>query len=144
MDGRAPAIDRHHQLLIDSGRVLMLIGSIVITRQLVVREAASSNAEHVLLAFILWLLGAAFVMLWIVARRFPGSRPPAPLLRARCATTGSAAVSESAWQSTRPRWQSTGGQLASVHPLSLRRSAAAYPTYRMQFLFNRHILTSPT
>ena len=31
MDGRAPAIDRHQRLLIDSGRVLMLLGTIVIT-----------------------------------------------------------------------------------------------------------------
>ena len=71
MDGRAPAIDRHQRLLIDSGRVLMLLGTVVITHQLGLREAAPSNAEHLLLAFILWLLGAALAMLSLVARRFP-------------------------------------------------------------------------
>ena len=77
MDGRAPAIHRHQLLLIDSGRVLMLLGTIVITHQLGLSEAAPSNAGHLLLAFILWLLGAALAMLSVVARRFPGSRPPA-------------------------------------------------------------------
>ena len=73
MDGRAPAIGRrHHQVLADSGRVLMLLGTIVITHQLGAREAACSNAGHLLLAFILWLLGAALAMLSLVARRFPG------------------------------------------------------------------------
>ena len=72
MDGRAAAIDRRQRLLLtDSGRVLMLLGTIVITHQLGLREAAPSNAEHLLLAFILWLLGAALAMLSLVARRFP-------------------------------------------------------------------------
>ncbi|CAL5048506.1 unnamed protein product [Urochloa decumbens] len=76
MDGRAPAIDRHRQLLIDSGRALMLIGTVVITHQLGTKEAASSssnNTEHLmmLVAFLLWLLGAALAMLFVVARRFP-------------------------------------------------------------------------
>ena len=31
----------------------------------------ASNAGHLLLAFILWLLGAAIAMLSLVARRFP-------------------------------------------------------------------------
>ena len=78
MDGRAPAIGRrHHQVLADYGRVLMLLGTIVITHQLGLSEAAPSNAGHLLLAFIVWLLGAALAMLSVVARRFPGSRPPA-------------------------------------------------------------------
>ena len=72
MDGRAAAIDRHQRLLIDSGRVLMLLGTIVITHQLGLSEAAPSNAGHMLLAFILWLLGATLAMLSLVARRFPG------------------------------------------------------------------------
>ena len=73
MDVRAHAIHRRQrQLLADSGRVLMLLGTIVITHQLGAREAASGNAEHLLLAFILWLLGATLAMLSLVARRFPG------------------------------------------------------------------------
>ena len=72
MDVRAPAIHRRQrQLLADSGRVLMLLGTIVITHQLGLSEAAPSNAGHLLLAFILWLLGAALAMLSVVARRFP-------------------------------------------------------------------------
>jgi hypothetical protein len=73
MDVRAPAIHRRQrQLLADSGRVLMLLGTIVITHQLGLSEAAPSNAGHMLLAFILWLLGATLAMLSLVARRFPG------------------------------------------------------------------------
>ena len=73
MDGRAAAIDRRQRLLLtDSCRVLMLLGTIVITHQLGAREAASGNAEHLLLAFIPWLLGAALAMLSLVARWFPG------------------------------------------------------------------------
>ena len=72
MDVRATAIHRRQrQLLADSGRVLMLLGTIVITHQLGLSEAAPSNAGHLLLAFILWLLGAALAMLSVVARRFP-------------------------------------------------------------------------
>ena len=72
MDGRAPAIGRrHHQVLADSGRVLMLLGTIVITHQLGLSEAAPSNAGHLLLAFILWLLGVALATLSLVVRRFP-------------------------------------------------------------------------
>ncbi|XP_062229144.1 uncharacterized protein LOC133926969 [Phragmites australis] len=72
VDGRDPAIGRHRQqLLIDSGRVIMLLGAIVLTHQLGTDAAASGNAEHVLLAFVLWLLGAALAMLSLVARQFP-------------------------------------------------------------------------
>ncbi|KAL6603864.1 hypothetical protein ACP70R_044225 [Stipagrostis hirtigluma subsp. patula] len=68
MDGRGPAIARNHQLLIDSGRVAMLLAAIFLTHQ---STPASGNAEHVLLAFVLWLLGAALVTLSLVAREFP-------------------------------------------------------------------------
>ena len=72
MDGRAPAIYRHHQLLLaDSGRVLMLLGTIVITHQQGLRKATPGNARHLLLAFILWLLGVALATLSLVVRRFP-------------------------------------------------------------------------
>ena len=103
MDGRAAAIDRHQRLLIDSGRVLMLLGTIVITHQLGLSEAAPSNAGHLLLAFILWLLGTALAMLSVVARRFPrlaAAGATLILLRRRCATTCSAA-SEPAWDQRR-------------------------------------------
>ncbi|OQU75609.1 hypothetical protein SORBI_3003G044500 [Sorghum bicolor] len=60
------------QLLLDSGgRACMLLGALVLTwDQLAL--ASSSSPEHVLLAaFVLWLLGAALVMLSLVSRRFP-------------------------------------------------------------------------
>ncbi|CAL5053592.1 unnamed protein product [Urochloa decumbens] len=72
MDGRAaPAIGRHNQLLIDSGRVLVLLGAVTLTHQLGWSAPASVNAEHLVLGLFIWLLGAALVMLSLVARQFP-------------------------------------------------------------------------
>ncbi|KAJ1274160.1 hypothetical protein BS78_05G041400 [Paspalum vaginatum] len=69
MDGRGAAAiarrrHRHHQQLIDSGRALLLFGAITLTHQL-------SNAEHLVLGLMLWLLGAALVTLSLGAPRFP-------------------------------------------------------------------------
>ncbi|CAL5039228.1 unnamed protein product [Urochloa decumbens] len=69
--GRAPAIGRHRQLLADSGRVMMLLGAITLTHQLGRSAPASGNAERLVLGLVLWLLGAALVMLSLVARQFP-------------------------------------------------------------------------
>ncbi|CAN6194563.1 unnamed protein product [Urochloa humidicola] len=78
-----PAIGRRRprsQLLIDSGRVLMLLGALVLVHQLSTSAPAVRNeagAEHVLLlvlgvGFLLWLLGVAVTMLSLVAGQFHG------------------------------------------------------------------------
>ncbi|OEL16209.1 hypothetical protein BAE44_0022772 [Dichanthelium oligosanthes] len=57
------------QQLRDSGRAFMLLAALVLTwHQL---ASASCNPEHVLAAFIVWLLGAALAMLSLVAPQFP-------------------------------------------------------------------------
>ncbi|CAN6201205.1 unnamed protein product [Urochloa humidicola] len=71
MGGRVPVIGGHRQLLVDSGRAMMLLGAISLTHQLGGSAPASSNAEHLVLGLILWLLGAALVMLSLVAQQFP-------------------------------------------------------------------------
>ncbi|GJN38752.1 hypothetical protein PR202_gb27821 [Eleusine coracana subsp. coracana] len=56
--GRIPAVGpRHRQLLLDSGRGLMMLAAVTLTHQL--GTSTSASAEFVLLAFLLWLLGAA-------------------------------------------------------------------------------------
>ncbi|CAL5039230.1 unnamed protein product [Urochloa decumbens] len=58
------------QLLLDSGRIFMLLGALVLMWQLVNPLDA---AEHVVFAaFLLWLLGVALALLSLTARRFPG------------------------------------------------------------------------
>ncbi|CAN6177664.1 unnamed protein product [Urochloa humidicola] len=75
--GGIPAIGRRRQqLLIDSGRVLTLLGALVLVHQLSTTAPAMPNndagVEHaLLLGFLLWLLGAAVAMLSLVAGRFP-------------------------------------------------------------------------
>ncbi|RCV22492.1 hypothetical protein SETIT_4G225200v2 [Setaria italica] len=71
MDGRARAIGGHHQQLIDSARVLLLLGAITLTHQVSRSAPSSGNVEHLVIGLILWLLGAALAMLSLVARRFP-------------------------------------------------------------------------
>nr|CAB3468317.1 unnamed protein product [Digitaria exilis] len=70
-NGRGPAIGRHQQLLIDYGRVAMLLGAITLTHQLGRSAPAFSNVEPLVVGLILWLLGAALAMLGLVAPRFP-------------------------------------------------------------------------
>ncbi|TVU33947.1 hypothetical protein EJB05_15763, partial [Eragrostis curvula] len=72
MNGRALAIDRQQQLLIDSGHMLMLLGAVILTHQLGAAAAGSGDAEFVrLFALVLWLLGTALAMMSLVARQFP-------------------------------------------------------------------------
>lgn len=72
MDGRARAIGGHQQLLVDSARVLLLLGSITLTHQLPRSAPSSGNVElHLVLGLVIWLLGAALVTLSLVARQFP-------------------------------------------------------------------------
>lgn len=68
---------RRRLLLLDFGRALMLLGALVLTRQLI--TTTSSDAElylyhmyDVLVALLLWLLGVALATLsLVVAPRFP-------------------------------------------------------------------------
>ncbi|CAL5053590.1 unnamed protein product [Urochloa decumbens] len=58
------------QLLLDSGRVFMLLGGLVLMWQLVINPL--NAAEHVVFAaFLLWLLGVALALLSLAVRRFP-------------------------------------------------------------------------
>lgn len=72
MEGRIPAVGpRRRQLLLDSGRVLMMLAAGILTHQLGTNATASGGAEFMLPAFLLWLLGAALAMLSFVAQQFP-------------------------------------------------------------------------
>ncbi|CAL5042087.1 unnamed protein product [Urochloa decumbens] len=62
---------RHRQLLVDSGRAMMLLGAITLTHQVGRSAPASRNAEHLALGLVIWLLGAALTTLSLVARQFP-------------------------------------------------------------------------
>lgn len=53
-------------LLLDSGRVFMLLGALVLTWRL-----GPCAGEHMFVGFLLWLIGAAAAMLSLVVRRFP-------------------------------------------------------------------------
>uniref|UniRef100_A0A0E0E3K2 Uncharacterized protein n=1 Tax=Oryza meridionalis TaxID=40149 RepID=A0A0E0E3K2_9ORYZ len=65
----AVAIARRRRLLIlDSGRALMLIGALVLTRRLTM-NTTSAAATGLLVAFLLWLLGVALAMLAVVVAR---------------------------------------------------------------------------
>ncbi|KAF8687678.1 hypothetical protein HU200_042596 [Digitaria exilis] len=72
-NGHGPAIGRHQQLLVDSARVMMLLGAITLTHQLGRSGPSSANVElePLFIGLILWLLGAALAMLGLVAPRFP-------------------------------------------------------------------------
>ncbi|CAL5048510.1 unnamed protein product [Urochloa decumbens] len=59
------------QLLLDSGRIFMLLGAVVLMYQLVIINPINNAAEHVFAAFLLWLLGVAFALLSLASRRFP-------------------------------------------------------------------------
>ncbi|KAL6848074.1 hypothetical protein ACP4OV_022202 [Aristida adscensionis] len=65
----AGVLQQQQQQLLDVGRALMLLGVLVLTWQL--QGITCCVAEHVMVAFLLWLLGAAVTMLSLVAPRFP-------------------------------------------------------------------------
>ncbi|CAO2205374.1 unnamed protein product [Urochloa humidicola] len=68
-----PRMDRRRgvlrQQLLDSGRVLMMLGALVLTWRR--RLVSCCNPEHVLAGFALWLLGVALATLSLVAGQFP-------------------------------------------------------------------------
>uniref|UniRef100_A0A0E0PZT8 Bacterial blight resistance protein Xa27 n=1 Tax=Oryza rufipogon TaxID=4529 RepID=A0A0E0PZT8_ORYRU len=62
------------QLLLDSGRVFMLLGAVILMHLLATGRGASSGCTRgaePCVALLLWLLGAALAMLSLVAGRFP-------------------------------------------------------------------------
>jgi hypothetical protein len=64
---RIPAVGpRHRQLLLDTGRVhMMLAAAVILTHQ--PGASRSSDAELLFLAFVLWLLGTALVTMSLAA-----------------------------------------------------------------------------
>jgi hypothetical protein len=67
--GRIPAVrPRHRQLLLDTGRALMMLAAVVLTHLLGTTAVAS---EHLPIALLLWLIGTALTMTSLVARQFP-------------------------------------------------------------------------
>ncbi|KAL5225053.1 hypothetical protein ABZP36_011692 [Zizania latifolia] len=71
---RALAIGHHSRLLLDSGRVFMLLGALILACQLTTTAATPIHVApypYVFVAFLLWLLGAMFAMLSLIAGQFP-------------------------------------------------------------------------
>jgi hypothetical protein len=66
-----PAVGpRHRQLLLDTGRVLMMLAAaVILTHQ--PGASRSSDAELLFLTFVLWLLGTALVTMSLAAGQFP-------------------------------------------------------------------------
>uniref|UniRef100_A0A0E0A5L1 Uncharacterized protein n=1 Tax=Oryza glumipatula TaxID=40148 RepID=A0A0E0A5L1_9ORYZ len=70
----AVGVGRHRRrlLLLDSGRVLMLLAVVILVHLLTPGAAVQGAEPWVLLAaFLLWLLGAAFAVLSLAAGQFP-------------------------------------------------------------------------
>jgi hypothetical protein len=70
MEGHALAMDRHQQLLLDTGRVLMMLAAVILTLLLGTTAAASNDAEFQPIALLLWLIGTALTVTSLVARQF--------------------------------------------------------------------------
>lgn len=69
------AAGRYHRrrrlLLLDSGRVLMLLAAVALVHLLTAACTGQVEFFAVLVAFLLWLLGAAFAVMSLVAGQFP-------------------------------------------------------------------------
>jgi hypothetical protein len=70
MEGHALAMDRHQQLLLDTGCVLMMLAVVILTHLLGTTVAASNDVELLPIALLLWLIGTTLTMTSLVARQF--------------------------------------------------------------------------
>jgi hypothetical protein len=71
IEEHALAMDRHQQLLLETGRVLMMLAAVVLTHLLGTTAAASNDAELLPISLLLWLISTALTMTSLVARQFP-------------------------------------------------------------------------
>uniref|UniRef100_A0A0E0E3K0 Uncharacterized protein n=1 Tax=Oryza meridionalis TaxID=40149 RepID=A0A0E0E3K0_9ORYZ len=62
---------RRRRLLLESGRVLMLLAAVALLHLLTAACTDQVEFYVVLVAFLLWLLGAAFAVMSLVAGQFP-------------------------------------------------------------------------
>lgn len=67
-----PGDRRPRQIFLDAARALMLWGALAVVSTTVGNgNPAASNATHVFIGFLAWILGVSILALLPVARRFP-------------------------------------------------------------------------